>query len=139
MQLPTVTMLFAAYNEEEHLAAKLENTRQLDYPADQLQVVIVSDGSSDQTNAILSAVDDPRFEIVIPHERGGKCAALAIAVERARNRIFVLSDSSTMFARDALRKLVRHFENPADRRGLRSPQLSLQRRIRPDRRALLEV
>ncbi len=112
-QLPTVTMLFAAYNEEEHLAAKLENTRQLDYPDNKLQVVIVSDGSSDQTNAILSAVDDPRFEIVIRAERGGKCAALALAVERARNHIFVLSDSSTMFAPDALRKLVRHFANPA--------------------------
>ncbi len=112
-QLPSVTMLFAAYNEEEHLATKLENTRQLNYPADRLQVVIVSDGSSDQTNAILRQVDDPRFEIVIRPERSGKCAALAIAVERARNRIFVLSDSSTMFAPDALRKLVRHFENPA--------------------------
>jgi cellulose synthase/poly-beta-1,6-N-acetylglucosamine synthase-like glycosyltransferase len=112
-QLPTVTMLFAAYNEEDHLAEKLENTRQLNYPADKLQVVIVSDGSSDQTNAILSAVDDPRFEVVIRSERSGKCAALAVAVERARNHIFVLSDSSTMFAPDALRKLVRHFQNPA--------------------------
>jgi cellulose synthase/poly-beta-1,6-N-acetylglucosamine synthase-like glycosyltransferase len=112
-QLPTVTMLFAAYNEEEHIDEKLENTRQLNYPADKLQVVIVSDGSSDETNAILSAVDDPRFEIVIRDERGGKCAALAVAVERARNHIFILSDSSTMFAPDALRKLVRHFQNPA--------------------------
>jgi cellulose synthase/poly-beta-1,6-N-acetylglucosamine synthase-like glycosyltransferase len=112
-QLPSVTMLFAAYNEEEHLAEKLENTAQLDYPPEKLQVVIVSDGSSDRTNAILGLVDDPRFEIVIRPERSGKCAALAVAVERARNRIFVLSDSSTMFAPDALRKLTRHFEDPA--------------------------
>jgi cellulose synthase/poly-beta-1,6-N-acetylglucosamine synthase-like glycosyltransferase len=111
-QLPSVTVLFAAYNEEEHLAEKLENTKQLDYPAEKLQVVIVSDGSSDCTNAILREVDDPRFEIVIRAARGGKCAALAVAVERARNRIFVLSDSSTMFAPDALRKLVRHFAEP---------------------------
>jgi cellulose synthase/poly-beta-1,6-N-acetylglucosamine synthase-like glycosyltransferase len=112
-QLPAVTMLFAAYNEEEHLAEKLENTIQLDYPSDKLQVVIVSDGSSDRTNAILTAVCDPRFEIVIRPERSGKCAALAVAVERAHNRIFVLSDGSTMFAPDALRKLTRHFEDPA--------------------------
>jgi cellulose synthase/poly-beta-1,6-N-acetylglucosamine synthase-like glycosyltransferase len=111
-QLPTVTMLFAAYNEEDHLAEKLQNTRDLDYPADKLQVVIVSDGSSDRTNTILRAVDDPRFEIVIRPERAGKCAALGIAVERARNSIFVHSDSSTMFAPDALRKLVRHFQDP---------------------------
>jgi cellulose synthase/poly-beta-1,6-N-acetylglucosamine synthase-like glycosyltransferase len=110
--LPTVTVLFAAYNEEEHLAEKLENTKLLDYPADKLQVVIVSDGSADRTNAILATVDDPRFEIVIRNERAGKCAALAVAVERARHSIFVLCDGSTMFAPDALRKLVRHFQDP---------------------------
>lgn len=112
-ELPTVTMLFAAYNEEEHLAEKLENTKQLQYPEGKLQVVIVSDGSSDRTNAILAAVNDPRFEVVIRTERAGKCAALAVAVERARNNIFVLCDGSTMFAPDALRKLVRHFQDPA--------------------------
>ncbi len=56
---------------------------------------------------------DPRFEIVIQSERSGKCGALAVAAERARNHIFVLCDSSTMFAPDALRKLVRHFQDPA--------------------------
>lgn len=112
-ELPTVTLFFAAHNEEEHLAEKLENTLQLSYPADKLQVVIVSDGSSDRTNDILRTVSDPRFEIVIREERSGKCAALAVAVERARNSIFVLSDASTMFDQDALRKLVRHFEDPA--------------------------
>ena len=111
-QLPTVTMLFAAYNEEEHLAAKIENTKELNYPADKLQVVVVSDGSSDRTNAILATIDDPRFEVVIRSERAGKCAALAVAVERARNSIFVLCDGSTMFAPDAVRKLVRHFQDP---------------------------
>ena len=111
-ELPSVTLLFAAYNEEEHLAEKIENTTQLDYPAEKLQVVIVSDGSSDRTNEILSRVSDPRFEIVIRSERSGKCAALGVAVERARNSIFVLSDGSTMFAADALRKLVRHFQSP---------------------------
>jgi cellulose synthase/poly-beta-1,6-N-acetylglucosamine synthase-like glycosyltransferase len=111
-QLPSITMIFAVYNEEDHLAEKLRNTLELDYPAEKLQVVIVSDGSADRSNAILSSVDDPRFVIVIRSERGGKCAALGVAVEHARNSIFVLSDSSTMFAPDALRKLVRHFQNP---------------------------
>jgi cellulose synthase/poly-beta-1,6-N-acetylglucosamine synthase-like glycosyltransferase len=110
-QLPSVTMLFAAYNEEDHLEEKLRNTQQLDYPAGKLQVVIVSDGSSDRTNAILSDVVDPRFEIVIQSVRAGKCASLGVAVEHARNSILVLSDSSTMFAPDALRKLVRHFKD----------------------------
>ena len=111
--LPTVTLFFAAYNEEEHLEEKIVNTQALDYPADKLQVVIVSDGSSDGTNEILQRVNDARFEIVIREERGGKSAALALAVERARHSVFVLSDASTMFAPDALRKLVRHFADPA--------------------------
>jgi len=111
-KLPTVTMLFAAYNEEDHLAEKLKNTLGLDYPANKLQVVIVSDGSSDKTNAILGSMNDPRFDILIRDNRAGKCAALALAVERARHNILVLSDASTVFAPDALRKLVRHFEDP---------------------------
>ncbi len=109
--LPSVTMLFAAYNEEDHVAEKLQNTLDLDYPADKLQVVIVSDGSSDRTNAILSSVDDPRFVVAIRSVREGKCAALGVAVQHAKNSIFVLSDSSTMFAPDAIRKLVRHFQD----------------------------
>ena len=110
-ELPAVTMMFAAYNEEEHLAEKIENIRLLDYPAEKLQVVVVSDGSLDGTNAILAGVNDARYEIVIREQRGGKCAALAVAVERARHSILVLSDGSTMFAPDALRKLVRHFSD----------------------------
>ncbi|MDR3764602.1 MAG: glycosyltransferase family 2 protein [Acidobacteriota bacterium] len=111
--LPTVTLFFAAYNEEEHLEEKLSNTLALDYPPEKLQVVIVSDGSSDRTNEILRGVSDARIETVLREERGGKSAALAVAVERARHSIFVLSDASTMFALDALRKLVRHFADPA--------------------------
>lgn len=108
-ELPTVTLFFAAYNEEEHLEEKLTNTLALDYPAEKLQVVVVSDGSNDRTNEILRNVRDARFDVVLREERGGKSAALTLAVERARHSIFVLSDASTIFAPDALRKLVRHF------------------------------
>ncbi len=65
-ELPALSMLIAAYNEEEHLQEKIRNIAALDYPADKLQVVIVSDGSSDGTNSILRQVSDPRIEVVTP-------------------------------------------------------------------------
>jgi cellulose synthase/poly-beta-1,6-N-acetylglucosamine synthase-like glycosyltransferase len=112
-EYPPVTMLIAAFNEEEHLPEKLENIAALIYPAEKLQVVIVSDGSSDATEAILRNCRDKRIEAILQPERAGKAAALGVALERARHDILVLSDCSTMFARDALLKLVRHFDDPA--------------------------
>ena len=97
-ELPALSMLIAAYNEEEHLAEKISNIAALDYPADKLQVVIVSDGSSDGTNSMLRQISDPRIEVVIQPERGGKAVALNIALEHARHDILVLSDCSTMFS-----------------------------------------
>jgi cellulose synthase/poly-beta-1,6-N-acetylglucosamine synthase-like glycosyltransferase len=112
-ELPPLSMLIAAYNEEEHLEEKISNIAALDYPADKLQVVIVSDGSSDGTNAMLRQISDSRIEAVIQPERGGKAAALNVALEHARHDLFVFSDCSTMFSPDALRKLVRHFTDPS--------------------------
>jgi len=112
-ELPALSMLIAAYNEEEHLQEKISNIAALDYPADKLQVVIVSDGSSDGTNAILGGISDSRIEVVIQPERSGKAAALNVALKRARHDLLVLSDCSTMFSPNALRKLVRHFADPA--------------------------
>jgi len=112
-ELPALSMLIAAYNEEEHLAEKISNIAALDYPAHKLQIVIVSDGSSDGTNAILRQISDPRIDVVAQPERGGKAAALNIAMKHARHDLLVLSDCSTMFACDALKKLVRHFTDPA--------------------------
>jgi cellulose synthase/poly-beta-1,6-N-acetylglucosamine synthase-like glycosyltransferase len=110
--LPAVSFLVAAYNEERDIAAKLENLRQLDYPPEKLQVVIVSDGSTDGTNAILEKVGDPGFQILFQPQRAGKAAALKVALAAATNPILVLSDASTQFAPEAVRRLVRHFANP---------------------------
>lgn len=112
-EFPALSMLIAAYNEEEHLAEKISNIAALDYPADKLQVVIVSDGSSDGTNSMLRQISDPRIEVVIQAQRGGKAMALNIALEHARHDLLILSDCSTMFSPDALKKLVRHFGDPA--------------------------
>jgi biofilm PGA synthesis N-glycosyltransferase PgaC len=111
-ELPAVSLIIPAHNEEEVLPAKLANLAELDYPADRLEVVFVSDGSSDRTNEILQRAERPRFRLVELPWRGGKSSALNHGVAAASHEIIVFSDASTLFAPDAVRKLVRHFGAP---------------------------
>jgi cellulose synthase/poly-beta-1,6-N-acetylglucosamine synthase-like glycosyltransferase len=110
-QLPAVTLIIPAYNEEECLPAKICNVLQMDYPADKLEVIFVSDGSTDGTNPILNALQHPGIRTILLPERMGKSNALNIAVSQARNEILILSDASTIFSPDAIQKLARHFSN----------------------------
>ena len=110
--LPAVTLVIPAYNEDAHLEEKIVNIRDLDYPRDLLQVVIVSDGSNDRTNEILARIQDPLIEAVVRPDRNGKWAAVNEGVRRARHDILVMSDAATLFQPDALRQLVRHFRDP---------------------------
>jgi len=107
--IPKISFLIPAYNEGSHLHQKVINLRSMDYPREKLQIIFVSDGSSDLTNEILKKLPDPNIEVLILPERSGKATALNHAVLRARHDILAFSDTSTLFAPDALRKLVRHF------------------------------
>jgi cellulose synthase/poly-beta-1,6-N-acetylglucosamine synthase-like glycosyltransferase len=108
--LPSVSVVVAAYNEETRLAGKLANIQTLDYPRDRFEVIFVSDGSTDRTNEMLrSAAGEIRC--IFLEKRGGKARALNCAVAEARNDILVFSDASTLFEPDALRNLVRHFSD----------------------------
>jgi cellulose synthase/poly-beta-1,6-N-acetylglucosamine synthase-like glycosyltransferase len=111
-ELPAVTIVIAAHNEEAHLRDKLENIRQLDYPPDRLEVIFASDGSTDGTNAILRAAPDANIRSIFLPSRGGKSNALNHAVAEARDDILVFSDAATLFAPDAVKKLARHFADP---------------------------
>jgi cellulose synthase/poly-beta-1,6-N-acetylglucosamine synthase-like glycosyltransferase len=111
--LPRVSFLIAAYNEESCLPGKLKNLRELAYPADKLEVIIVSDGSTDRTNEILRGAEDPKLRVMILPERGGKANALNQAVAAARHEVLVFSDAATLFAPDAVANLVRHFVDPS--------------------------
>jgi len=112
MASPKVTMIIAAYNEEKVIAAKLDNCLALDYPADKLDFIVASDGSSDRTNALVSELAglNPRVKLLsLP--RGGKSAAINAAMTRTKGDIVVFSDANTLYAPDSLNKLVRHFAN----------------------------
>jgi cellulose synthase/poly-beta-1,6-N-acetylglucosamine synthase-like glycosyltransferase len=110
--LPALSVIIAAYNEERDLPAKLANLREIDYARDRLEVIFVSDGSTDGTNDILEKVPDGRVRLVVLPSRGGKSSALNRGVAEARHGILVLSDAATLFAPDALIKLARHFSDP---------------------------
>jgi cellulose synthase/poly-beta-1,6-N-acetylglucosamine synthase-like glycosyltransferase len=107
--VPMISFLIPAYNEEAHLLEKINNLREMDYPRQKIQILFVSDGSTDATNEILKALPDPNIEMIFLPRRSGKATALNQAVLRARHEILVFSDASTLFAPDALRNLARHF------------------------------
>src|SRR5262249_8977994 len=106
---PTVTIVIAAYNEEESIARRLENLLALDYPAGKLEIVVTSDASTDRTEAI--ALEYPGVEVVT-NPRGGKGAAQDRAVRQTESEIVAFSDANATWAPDALRRLVAPFADP---------------------------
>lgn len=110
--LPSASMVIPAYNEGPRLIDKLENIRQLDYPSDRLEIVFVSDGSTDETNLLLAQAA-PAIKTVQLSTRSGKALALNRGVAEASHEILVFSDAATLLEPDAIRKLVRHFAQPA--------------------------
>jgi cellulose synthase/poly-beta-1,6-N-acetylglucosamine synthase-like glycosyltransferase len=108
---PTVSLIIAAYNEADSIEAKLNNIAELDYPADRLQVIIASDGSTDGTNDIIRAYSQiPLTLLELP--RQGKAGALNEAVAVATGEVLVFSDANSMYAPDAISTLVRPFADP---------------------------
>jgi cellulose synthase/poly-beta-1,6-N-acetylglucosamine synthase-like glycosyltransferase len=110
---PRVTVVIAAYNEERDLAAKLENTLALDYPADQLEIIVASDCSTDRTDDIARSFAARGVRLHRQEHRHGKTSAQNAAVERATGEIILFSDATTMYRPDVLRVLVPPFADPS--------------------------
>ena len=89
-ELPTVSLLIAAHNEEQVIARRLENALALDYPADRLEIVIASDGSSDATAEIVRGFADQRVRLLESPIRRGKTTVLNAAFRELRGGIVVL-------------------------------------------------
>lgn len=109
---PSVSLLVCAYNEEEVIGDKINNSLALDYPADRLAIVIASDGSDDRTNEIAAAFADPRLTLISYPERSGKIGVINRTVPQLTGEIIVMSDANTFYRPDAIRKLVRSFADP---------------------------
>jgi cellulose synthase/poly-beta-1,6-N-acetylglucosamine synthase-like glycosyltransferase len=106
--LPKATLLITAYNEEEFLEAKIQNSLKLDYP--DLEIVVVSDGSTDRTNEILASF--PEVKSVILPKRSGKPTALKAGLEVAGGEIICLSDVSALYEENCLKLLVAPLLSP---------------------------
>jgi cellulose synthase/poly-beta-1,6-N-acetylglucosamine synthase-like glycosyltransferase len=109
---PKVSLIITAYNEERDIAAKLENTLALDYPPDKLEIIVASDCSSDHTDDIVRSYRARGVRLHRRPERLGKSVAQNHAVKQAGGEILVFSDATTMYARDAVRQIVRSFADP---------------------------
>jgi cellulose synthase/poly-beta-1,6-N-acetylglucosamine synthase-like glycosyltransferase len=110
---PPVTLVISAFNEEASIREKLENTLQLDYPADRLQVLVVSDASDDRTDDIVREFSGRGVRLLRMAERGGKTVGLNAAIREATGEVVVFSDANAMYRRDALRRLSAPFADRA--------------------------
>ncbi|HNA92070.1 MAG TPA: glycosyltransferase family 2 protein [Chitinophagaceae bacterium] len=109
IETPPVTIIIAAYNEADMLEKKIRNTLAIDYPADKLKVVIVTDGSADGSEYIVK-----RFpEIILMHqaERRGKYAAIKRAMQTVSTPFVVFSDANTMLNPECLKKIMPHYQD----------------------------
>jgi biofilm PGA synthesis N-glycosyltransferase PgaC len=112
---PTVSVCFAVHNGDAHLAQKVLNLQSLDYPANKLQVLAFSDGSTDQTERILEELGatDPRIQILSSQRRLGKPAALNQLLRLATGEVLLLCDVRQVIGRNALKALVLALSDPS--------------------------
>ncbi len=110
---PNITILLAVHNEQKYLPAKLHNLATLDYPADHVEVIVVSDGSTDETNSILAAWENANRRTVTLSNHCGKATALNHGVADAKGAIIVFTDARQTIASDALKNLVANFGDPS--------------------------
>ncbi|QMU27701.1 glycosyltransferase family 2 protein [Adhaeribacter radiodurans] len=107
--LPDVTVVVAAYNEEDYITEKIENTLALQYPSEKLKLLVVTDGSSDQTPNLVKKY--PQVTLLHQPERKGKIAAVERAMPYVSTGIVVFTDANTMLNQEAIVKLVRHYQD----------------------------
>ena len=105
--LPTCTLLIAAYNEENFISEKISNTLALEYPKGKLEVIFITDGSTDRTPDILK--EFPQIKLLHQTERKGKVAAMHRALSHVNSEIIVFTDANTELNKDALCKIARHY------------------------------
>jgi cellulose synthase/poly-beta-1,6-N-acetylglucosamine synthase-like glycosyltransferase len=106
---PSVSLIVAAHDEEASIAHWVRSALALDYPRELLEVVVVSDGSSDRTRELAT---EAGADLVLQVPRGGKVAALNAAAEQARGDVLAFSDANSTWQEDALMRLVARFDDP---------------------------
>jgi len=113
---PSITVVIAAFNEEREIESTVANKLSQDYPSDRLEVIVVSDGSTDRTDEILRGLADRsegRLRVLRQEPRQGKTPALNMALRHTSSDIVVFADANSIYGPNALRSLVRSFADPS--------------------------
>ncbi|MHC4445672.1 MAG: glycosyltransferase family 2 protein [Planctomycetota bacterium] len=109
---PKVSLIIAAYNEENVIAEKIRQTLKLDYPPERLEIIVASDGSTDGTDEIVRSFTDRKVKLCRVEGRKGKTNALNEAVTIATGEILIFSDATGIYNRQAIRELAANFHDP---------------------------
>ncbi len=109
---PHVTILIAAYNEEKNIELTLKNKLSLSYPKDKLEIIVISDGSTDRTDSIVKTYVHAGVTLIRQEPRAGKTAALNVGVTKAKGDILIFSDANSLYEPDALKHLLQNFNDP---------------------------
>lgn len=109
---PQVSVVIACHNEARNIEARLRNLLACDYPQDRLEIVIVSDGSTDATADIARRFDSDRVRVFAYERQRGKAVALNLGVEMATGEVIVFADARQRFEACAIRELVANFADP---------------------------
>lgn len=107
IDLPSISFIVAAYNEEDVIEKKIENSLQQNYPLGKVEFIFITDGSNDSTPLIVKKY--PQIVLLHSPERRGKSAALNRAVAAASNEILIMSDANTFLNRDAIKNIAAHY------------------------------
>ena len=108
---PTVTVVLCVHNEQDRIRARLQNLLSTTYPPDKLDILVVADGSTDDTVAGVNALAHPRVAIIVEPTRHGKADALNFGVAAAGGEIVVFADARQHFAPETIPQLARHFQD----------------------------
>ena len=109
----SITIIIAAHNEEKRILKKLNNLLMLDYPNKDIQVIIVSDGSTDKTDSIIRNYQKSGVKLLSIPERKGKENAQMEALKQARGEVIVFTDVSTLLDKNAIKQIVSNFADPS--------------------------
>ena len=109
--LPFVSLLIPAFNEESVIRRKIENSLLLDYPRSKMEIVVASDGSTDDTNRMVSAYSKKEIRIILYKKRRGKSEVINRTVPKLIGDIVIFTDASAMLAKDAIKKIVEDFRD----------------------------
>ena len=114
-ELPKVSILLAAYNEEKVIEEKILSTFESNYPLEKIEFLIGSDASTDHTNAIIEkyTFQFPQLKLIHFSGRTGKAGIINSLSDLASNEIFILTDANVLFDKDTIYELVKHYKNPA--------------------------